>query len=254
MKHAVSKKILDTNTPNATQNEHVFKFRHEYLHNWNKIITTITTKCKPTNQPTDQLINQFQTSHHLSDQSPLPYRLGQYDRPLIREQWMISSKDHLSFYTKLARKKTHPKGWEGSSNENVITIASNQSQPEKNFLCSYGLGHHLKQRKCHLPFMNTDLFVWESFVRLFHKIGKRKTNSQEGYERKRASSVEWKAGTRIRRRDLEQVTWELEPLSTPIASYLSAIATIFLSHQFQLTPIDYRCVPKNNKKLKIFPL
>lgn len=30
MKHDVSKKIRDTKTPKATQNEHVLKFKHEY--------------------------------------------------------------------------------------------------------------------------------------------------------------------------------------------------------------------------------
>lgn len=31
MKHAVSKKIRETKTPKATQNEQVLKFKHEYL-------------------------------------------------------------------------------------------------------------------------------------------------------------------------------------------------------------------------------
>jgi len=31
LKHAVSKKIRDTNTPNATQNEHWLEIRQEYL-------------------------------------------------------------------------------------------------------------------------------------------------------------------------------------------------------------------------------
>lgn len=39
MKHEVSKKIRDTNTPKATQNEQVLKFRHEYLQHTNTQFT-----------------------------------------------------------------------------------------------------------------------------------------------------------------------------------------------------------------------
>lgn len=42
--------------------------------------------------------------------------------------------------------------------------ASNQSQCERNFSCSYGLGHHLKHRICHLTFINTDLFIFSRII------------------------------------------------------------------------------------------
>jgi hypothetical protein len=52
-KHAVSKKIRETKTPNATQNEHVFKCKQEYQKTKERPITrdfiagiTVSTHCK----------------------------------------------------------------------------------------------------------------------------------------------------------------------------------------------------------------